>query len=94
MLVRLVDARNGRRRSAATGVRLSTEADVAVEVVRVGARDAGTVVARAVVAADRRNDKLNAAENRGLSADRRGDDVVGEVDILAHITENRLTGGL
>ena len=91
MLVRLVDARNGRGRSAATGVRLSTEADVAVVVVRIGARDRTRARARAVVAVRASRDELNAAENRGLSADRRGDDIVREVDVLAHITENRLT---
>jgi hypothetical protein len=89
MLVRLVDACNRRGRSAATGVRLSAQADVAVVVVQVGARD--RTRARAVVAVRARGDELNTAENRGLRTDRRGDDVVREVDVLAHITENRLT---
>ena len=89
--MRLVDARNGRGRSAAAAVRLSTEADVAVVVVRVGARDRTRARARAVVAVRARGDELYLAENRGLSADRRGDDVVREVYIRTHITENRLT---
>ena len=91
MLVRLVDARNGRGRLTAAAVRLSTEADVAVVVVRIGARDRTRARSRAVVAVRARGDELNAAEDRGLSTDRRGDDIVREVDVLAHITENRLT---
>ena len=89
--MRLVDARNGRGRLTTAAVRLSTKADVAGVVVRIGARDRTRARARAVVAVRARGDELYLAENRGLSADRRGDDVVREVYIRTHITENRLT---
>jgi len=87
--MRLVETSNRRGDTRTTGVRLTAKADVTAEVVGLGAGNGTDVVTRAVVAVRARCDELNTAENRRLGANHRVDVGVREVDILAHVTENR-----